>query len=151
MKKTRQPREGATVEAFRRFTFCAGHRVHGHEGKCSNVHGHNYVARVWFAAPALDGLGRVIDFGVVKRVVGEWIEKHWDHGTILWVDDEEAVTALRMIHGQKLHTMQRNPTAENMASDLLVEANAILRDLGVRCTRVELEETENCGVVVGWE
>src|SRR5262249_24520110 len=53
---------GHSVQCARRITFCTGHRVLRHEGKCAHLHGHNYTAIVHAAAPDLDGLGRVVDF-----------------------------------------------------------------------------------------
>ena len=132
------------VTITRRLQFCAGHRVHGHESKCRHLHGHNYVAHVTIVGPKLDALGRVIDFGVVKQIVGGWIDDNWDHAFIVWRDDEEALTALRMVAGQKLYVMSRNPTAENLAEELAVVANTRLRELGLRVAAVDLEETENC-------
>lgn len=73
---------------------CAGHRVHGHESKCSHMHGHNY--RIHFvveAKPAtmrrgeLDELGRVVDFSVVKDRLCMWLEDHWDHKFLAWEKD----------------------------------------------------------------
>ena len=75
----------------RRFQFCAGHRIPRHESKCRNLHGHNYVLWLEVSAPELDALGRVIDFGVIKELIGSWIETHWDHGFILCLNDDEAI------------------------------------------------------------
>ena len=71
------------ITCTRRFQFCAGHRVHRHESKCRNLHGHNYVLFVTVTAPELDSLGRVIDFSIIKGLVGDWIDSKWDHGFIL--------------------------------------------------------------------
>ena len=74
---------------------CAGHRVHGHESKCSHMHGHNY--RIHFVVEAvaptmqrceLDELGRVVDFSVVKERLCMWLETHWDHKFLAWEKDE---------------------------------------------------------------
>ncbi|MFY0580463.1 6-pyruvoyl trahydropterin synthase family protein [Cystobacter fuscus] len=138
------------IHAVRRFQFAAGHRVHQHESKCKNLHGHNYV--VHFHAEAdegLDALGRVIDFGVLKQRLGEWLEENWDHGFLLWKKDEEALEAVHRVRGQKLCTLDRNPTAENLALLLLHEvAPRVLEGTGVHVTRVVLWETENCYVEV---
>ncbi|MFM8407908.1 MAG: 6-pyruvoyl trahydropterin synthase family protein, partial [Pirellulaceae bacterium] len=32
------------LSLMRRISFCAGHRLFGHGGKCEHFHGHNYVA-----------------------------------------------------------------------------------------------------------
>lgn len=133
-------------EIVRRIAFCAGHRVSGHESKCRNLHGHNYVA-FFHAIPrrGLDDLGRVIDFGVLKQRLNGWIEAHWDHGLILWERDEEAIAAARQIAHQKVFLLRANPTAENMAYELLHEiAPRALMEDSVAVTKVVLWETENC-------
>lgn len=132
----------------RRFQFCAGHRVHQHESKCRNLHGHNYVAYVQVECNRLDDVGRVIDFSAVKAIIGQWLEEQWDHAFIVNADDEEALRAVRMVEGQKVYVMPANPTAENMASHLMAVANTRLRALSLRCSKVVLYETENCSAEV---
>lgn len=144
-------------EISRRIQFCAGHRVYKHESKCNNMHGHNYVLYV-YAKPydGLDLLGRVIDFSVLKEKVGGWIEEHWDHGFILFDEDEELFPML--CYGRKgepahiktkHYTMPRNPTAENMASELLhVICPKLFAKTDVYIYKVELHETENCCAIV---
>jgi 6-pyruvoyltetrahydropterin/6-carboxytetrahydropterin synthase len=139
----------ARVTAARRIQFCAGHRVHMHESKCRNLHGHNYVAFFHAEADELDELGRVIDFSVIKERLGTWIDENWDHGFIVSKDDTEALALLRHIDGQKLFVLDVNPTAENMALELLnVVAPKLLAGSGVRISKVVLWETENCFVEV---
>ncbi|CAB4138305.1 COG0720 6-pyruvoyl-tetrahydropterin synthase [uncultured Caudovirales phage] len=147
------PRRNPTCT--RRIQFCAGHRVMGHESKCANLHGHNYVA--FFEAEAdaaLDQVGRVIDFSVLKSAIGGWIDEKWDHGMILCKDDERAIAAVTSVCGcgslengkaQKLYLMPSNPTAENMAEYLLREiCPALLAGTGVTISKVVIWETENC-------
>lgn len=138
------------IAAVRRLQFCAGHRVHRHESKCKHLHGHNYVAFFHAESPTgLDALGRVIDFGVLKEKLGEWIDDHWDHGTILWEQDHEAIAAISALSDQKLYLLASNPTAENMAAWLLEAiAPQLLEGTGVEITKVVLWETENCFVEV---
>lgn len=133
------------ISAVRRLQFCAGHRVHRHESKCRHLHGHNYVAFFHAEAAALDALGRVIDFGVLKERLMPWLERHWDHGTLLWDQDAEAIAAVSALPDQKLFLLRANPTAENMALHLLHEvAPQALAGTGVRVVKVVLWETENC-------
>jgi 6-pyruvoyltetrahydropterin/6-carboxytetrahydropterin synthase len=141
----------AEMTATRRLQFCAGHRVHRHESKCRNLHGHNYVGL--FSAGTLggelDALGRVIDFSHLKARLGQWIDENWDHGMILWDQDKEGIAAVREIPGQKLFLMSGNPTAENMAQYLLdVVGPQALVGTGVRLVEVTLWETENCYATV---
>lgn len=134
-----------SVTATRRLQFAIGHRVHGHEGKCRHLHGHNFVFFLTAEADGgLDPIGRVIDFGVLKQRLGTWIEERWDHGLVLWDGDEEAKAAAACIKDQKLFLLPINPTAENLALYLLgVVGPNTLRETGVRLVKVTVWETEN--------
>jgi 6-pyruvoyltetrahydropterin/6-carboxytetrahydropterin synthase len=101
------------------------------------------------SADGLDSLGRVIDFGVLKEKLSEWIASNWDHGFILWKQDSEAISAINKLDGQQVFVLPTNPTAENMAAYLLnVVAPAVLKGTGVVVNKVVLWETENCFVEV---
>lgn len=145
----------------RRIQFCSGHRVVGHEGKCKHMHGHNYV--VFFEAEmiedGLDSIGRVIDFSVLKELLGGWIDENWDHQFLYYKKDPVIVPMLeRMLYGTEkdarmVHEgyvpVPFNPTAENMAEYLLNKvAPRLLNGTGVRVVRVVLHETENCEATV---
>jgi len=133
------------VTCTRRIQFCAGHRVHLHESKCANMHGHNYVALFEANAACLDSIGRVIDFSVLKEKIGGWIDENWDHGFIYRANDLEVAEALDSVPGQKRYTMLTNPTAENMAMYLLNEVcPEVLKGTDVDVVKVTLWETENC-------
>lgn len=137
-----------TITATRRLQFASGHRIYKHESKCANVHGHNYVVEITAQAP-LDSLGRVIDFSVLKRCVGQWIDDFWDHGFIVYEKDDEMLSALRVVGGKRF-IMDSNPTAENMARFLLeVVCPQVLDGTGVTVVRILLRETENCWAEVG--
>jgi 6-pyruvoyltetrahydropterin/6-carboxytetrahydropterin synthase len=132
------------VTATRRVQFAIGHRVFGHEGKCRHLHGHNFVFFLTGEAPALDNVGRVIDFGVLKERVGAEIERLWDHGLVLFQNDYKAIDAVRMIEGQKLYLLPSNPTAENLALFVLVHIGPrALEGTKVKLTKVTVWETEN--------
>jgi 6-pyruvoyltetrahydropterin/6-carboxytetrahydropterin synthase len=132
------------ISCSRRIHFCSGHRVFGHENKCANVHGHNYVLFVTAKAVALDSVGRVVDFSVLREKIGGWIDENWDHGFIYFSADREMremVTALQT----KQFPLPSNPTAENMAMFVLhTVCPLVLAGTGVLATRIVLWETENC-------
>jgi 6-pyruvoyltetrahydropterin/6-carboxytetrahydropterin synthase len=135
----------ANVSCTRRIQFCAGHRLKDHEGKCANIHGHNYVALFTAVAGKLDDVGRVIDFAVLKERIGGWIEKYWDHGFIYNEADTRMFDALRCVLEKKSWPAPFNPTAEEMAKHLLqTVCPRLLKRSGVIVTKVELWETENC-------
>ena len=129
----------------RRIEFDAAHRVMNHESKCKNLHGHRYVIEASFAAKDLDMLGRVIDFGVIKEVLGQWIDDNWDHATILYAQDKTLGKAISDLTGQVIFYLPANPTAENMADYLLHEVcPALFASHNVTCVRLKLYETPNC-------
>jgi len=134
-----------SITATRRLQYAIGHRVFKHESKCAKLHGHNYVFFLTAEAMELDSIGRIIDFGVLKERFDSWFSLHWDHGFLLWEQDEEAIAAVRMVAGYKLALLPTNPTAENMADFVLrILGPSILGGTGVRLTRVVVHETENC-------
>jgi 6-pyruvoyltetrahydropterin/6-carboxytetrahydropterin synthase len=118
----------------------------GHENKCMTLHGHNYYVSLTAEADQLDSVGRVIDFAVLKNIVGQWIDEHWDHTTLVFEEDTKTLELLNQMPGNKPpFVCSFNPTAENMASYLLQELCPKLLDgSGVTVTLVHLEETQNC-------
>lgn len=137
----------ASITCTRRIEFDAAHRVMEHESKCKHLHGHRYALEVSFAAPDLDKLGRVVDFGVIKEKLGAWIDTHWDHATILYDKDKPLGEAIAQKTGQTVFYLANNPTAEHMAEYILREiCPKLFKGLGIECTRVRLYETPNCYV-----
>lgn len=138
------------VECIRKLTFCAGHRVLGHENKCANAHGHNYSVFIHAQADQLDNLGRVIDFSILKQEIGTWLDTFWDHTFIIYEKDTELIACRNVLEENKeIFITNFNPTAENLALYLLNEVCPKLLDgKGVVVTKIELHETENCKVIV---
>ena len=129
----------------RRIEFDAAHRVAGHEGKCKNLHGHRYALEATFAARTLDDIGRVVDFAVIKELLGSWIDGNWDHTTILFDKDKPLGKAISTITKQKIFYLPANPTAENMAEYILhIVCPKLFGKLPIECVRVRLYETPNC-------
>lgn len=131
------------ITATRYHDFSAGHRVHGHEGKCAHLHGHNY--RVHFTVEGhLDALGRVIDFSAIKDRLCNWLEANWDHKMLIGEEDPMR----RVLEGTDpggVVIVPFNPTAENMANYLLTQiAPMQLEGTGVALIHVSVEETRKC-------
>ena len=78
--------------------FAAGHALRGYQGKCENVHGHNYRVRVTIEGEQLNSIGLLVDFVEIKRILRDSIE-YLDHR---FINDLPPFDKL-------------NPTAENMA------------------------------------
>ena len=126
--------------------FDAAHRVPLHESKCRNLHGHRYTLEVRCEGP-LDFAGRVIDFGLVKALVGGWVDEHLDHTTILDVTADAALADWLDAQGwgKPVYRVAFSPTAENLADHILAAASRILAPHGIRVRSVRLYETPN-----GW-
>jgi len=93
--------------------FCYGHRLLDYAGKCRHLHGHNGRAVIALESPKLDALGMVMDFTVIKQVLGKWIDDQLDHRMLLHRDDP-IIPELRR-QGEPFVELDVNPTAENLA------------------------------------
>lgn len=131
-----------TVERYHDISM--GHRVVGHENKCRHLHGHNYRIHFTCTADRLDDLGRVIDFGIIKQLLCEWLEQHWDHRMMIWQEDP-LLPELQRLVPEDIVVVPFNPTAEQMAEYLVQTVGPMqLRDTGVRLVAVRIEETRKC-------
>ena len=155
-----------TIEAVRYHDISCGHRVVGHESFCSNLHGHNY--RIWFYCrvegeePALDQVGRVIDFSVIKERLCRFLEDEWDHKFLMYKSDpvlkmfselkNHFDSSIQRIVTDSLEVVPFNPTAENMGQYLLdIICPMLLEDLCVGCYKIVVEETRKCSAVIALE
>lgn len=135
-----------TITAERYHDISCGHRVVGHEGKCKNLHGHNYRFHFSIEANTLDNVGRVIDFSVIKQVLCQWLEDQWDHKFLLWQEDPFLPT-LQNLSKESIVVVPFNPTAENIALYMLNHvAPTLLKEHGCTLTKCRIEETRKCSV-----
>ena len=121
------------------FTFCYGHRLLDHAGKCVNLHGHNGTVKIKLRNNQLNQQGMVVDFIDLKNTIGEWIETTLDHRLILQESDP-LVDVLRK-HDETVLTLPVDPTAENLARMIYEKAE----DFGLPVHTVSVWETEKCG------
>lgn len=67
-----------------------GHRVTHHGSKCRNLHGHRYTIQVTVRGPLFEAgeqEGMVLDYGFLKDIMMEHIDKDCDHGMCLYIND----------------------------------------------------------------
>src|SRR5580765_5888512 len=114
----------------------------GHESKCRNAHGHRYVIEVTCTAPGLDQVGRIIDFGVIKGVLGAWLDENWDHAFIY--EKGDPIGQWLAEHDQRRWEFDRPPSAENLASFFLSHAQELMSPYEIDVTSVVVHETPNC-------
>lgn len=118
--------------------FCYGHRLLHYQGKCQHLHGHNGRVVITLEGAQLDGLGMVLDFTHIKRVVSAWIDQHLDHKMLL--HREDPLVPLLQDTGEPLFLMDVNPTAENIARLIFDMASS----QGFPVVEVKLWETDDC-------
>ena len=108
-------------------TFAAGHALRGYQGKCENVHGHNYKVRVVMTGEKLDRVGLVYDFVELKKRMEEVI-RAIDHK---FLNELAPFTEL-------------NPSAENIAKYFYEELSGRLAASanGARLREVTIFETD---------
>lgn len=139
------------ISVTREHEICCGHRVVGHEGKCKNLHGHNYKFVMTLVSDELDSIGRVIDFSVIKNVLCQWLEDGWDHRMMLWNQDP-IVRALDYFDGgvgrmvlEGVVVVPFNPTAENIAEYFCEQIAPVMLDgTGTKLIEVTVWETSKC-------
>ena len=125
----------------REFSFCYGHRLLGHPGKCRHPHGHNGRAVITLSMPELNESGMVVAFTDLKGTIGRWIDENLDHKMILAASDP-LLPLLRGL-GEPVFATDENPTAETLAKLLFDAAEA----QKIPVLRVEFWETPACRAV----
>ncbi|HSH85573.1 MAG TPA: 6-carboxytetrahydropterin synthase QueD [Guyparkeria sp.] len=79
--------------------FAAAHQLHGYEGNCARLHGHNWRVVVEVTGSRLDDVGMVVNFKTIRARSRE-IAKRLDHAYLNEVSPFDQV----------------NPTAEHIAA-----------------------------------
>ena len=106
------------IQVAREFHFRMGHTLTNYEGKCANLHGHNYRCKVTLEGIVNMRSDMLIDFGVFKAKV-EAILDRYDHHFLISEDDPRA-EALKAIDPAVLIT-EGNPTAEYLATAIMMQ------------------------------
>jgi len=132
--------------------FSAAHRLtKNYQGKCKDLHGHNYAIDITLSADELNQYGFVMDFDDIKEHLDQWVQQHWDHVTIVSEDDKPLIDFLEkekqdyfIIPGNK------NTTAECLAEFLFHTFSDILKTLNekrVRLVSVRVYESDTASAV----
>ena len=125
-----------------RHNFETAHRLPHLPGKCQSLHGHSWWAHVTVEAPDVASSGIVLEFGLFKASLREWIDARLDHGSMLGSDDPLALVLAA--HDCKVHVIIDGwPTVENVAKMIAVEAERILQTL-VRAPDAKVTEVRVC-------
>jgi 6-pyruvoyltetrahydropterin/6-carboxytetrahydropterin synthase len=103
----------------------ASHHLRGYQGKCENVHGHNYKVEATARAERLDTMGLAVDFGILRGHLKQ-VAEHLDHRDL----------------NQLAEFADCNPSSENLARVIFDQLSARLAGLPVRLIQLRVWETE---------
>lgn len=89
------------------------------------MHGHNYRVEIFIGADSLDNAGMVLDFGLFKNQIADFIDG-FDHAHHFW--EKESIEFADFIekNSARYVKLSRNPSAENYALLLLFFIDKIL-------------------------
>jgi 6-pyruvoyltetrahydropterin/6-carboxytetrahydropterin synthase len=105
--------------------FAAAHHLRAFKGKCEQLHGHNWKVEVYLRASQPDETGLVKDFGEIKAVTWEVLQR-LDH---TYLNDQA-------------YFQQENPSSENIARYLFRELSRLLDDSRTRISKVTVWESD---------
>ena len=135
------------IRITKKFRFEAAHALYGYDGKCKNIHGHNYNLFVTvIGLPVIDSsdvkYGMVMDFGDLKKIVNSEIVEKFDHSVIFNKNSPHKELADNLvIDGHKVVMTDYQPTIEEMVIDFANKISSKLPD-DVKLHSLRLEETE---------
>jgi len=110
--------------------FSAAHHLQDYDGKCRNLHGHNWKVRVSVLCEKTDKIGLTIDYGIVKKYLKQIMEKL----------DHSYLNELKFFAGI-------NPTSENIAKFIFTEMKAKITNETCRVAEVEIWESERTSMI----
>lgn len=110
-----------------RAAFEAAHFIDGYNGKCSRLHGHNWIVEAVVRGETLDALGMLIDFKILKAELNKVLDE-LDHR---FLNELETFAA-------------ENPTAENLARQIFrkLSTSEFFSD-ATKLFAVKVQETPN--------
>lgn len=105
--------------------FSASHSLRNYPGDCARLHGHNWVARVYyrFKSPGEDGI--TVDFLKLRSVLERELLPLFDHRNLNEIEPFD----------------RKNPTSENIAAEIFRICRKKIIFNGGELEKVELWET----------
>ncbi len=134
------------IRLTKQFSFEMAHALDGYDGACREIHGHSYRLFVTVkGAPLSDESspknGMVVDFGVLKAIVGRFVVDRLDHSLVIRSSEcNSAVIAALRQRFSRIVTVDYQPTCENMISRFAASIAAELPQ-GVELCALRLYET----------
>jgi len=105
--------------------FSGAHQLRGYQGKCENLHGHNWKVQVHVSAEILNDIDLAIDFHDLKQYTQEIVDQ-LDHG---FLNDVFPFTEI-------------NPSSENIAKWIFDSLRKKIEDDNVEVSAVTVWESD---------
>ena len=105
--------------------FSSSHQLRGYEGKCENLHGHNWRVEMYVRGEKLNNIGLLIDFKLLRKVLNEILKK-LDHTFINELKPFDEI----------------NPSAENIAKYIFDKAEKSLENELAEVYKIAVFETQ---------
>ncbi len=106
-------------------SIAAAHRLRGIEGRCEDLHGHNWKVEVFVTGEELGADGLLIDFKWIKKAT-EKVLQELDHKFLNELDAFEGL----------------NPSSENLARHIHESLRKHLNQQNIRVSRVTVWESD---------
>lgn len=116
--------------------------------RCSHsVHNHGAIIEVFLTSNKLDNGGMIVDFGILKGAIKQWIDS-FDHCMCFWNKDNEEYKSDMKKWNDRWIELPINPSAENLALYICYMINAMIEatefnngEGNVKCSKVIYHET----------
>lgn len=132
------------IRLSRQFTFDMAHALYGHNGACSNIHGHTYTLSLTLSGeiknnPGQSDDGMLVDFSRLKELVTTGIISVYDHALVLNGNSPHRDLKLDRSFDKVIY-LDVQPTCENL---LLIMVRKLRSDLppGLTLQHAGLQET----------
>ncbi|MCD4718029.1 MAG: 6-carboxytetrahydropterin synthase QueD [Desulfobacterales bacterium] len=106
--------------------FAAAHRLREYEGKCENLHGHNWKVEVYVTGNKLGKNGLLIDFKLIKEATKNVLNE-LDHKFLNELDAFKTI----------------NPSSENIARHIFTELSREVNTEDIKVSRITTWESDS--------
>lgn len=108
-----------------------------HPGKCRHLHGHSAKADITLSSAELNEQAMVRDFSEIKALIGDWIDREFDHTLLL--HEADPILPTLQDAGERVRVVAEHPTAEFLARKIYDYA----KSAGLPVESVSLWETDS--------
>jgi 6-pyruvoyltetrahydropterin/6-carboxytetrahydropterin synthase len=134
----------------KQFKFCSGHIVRNCSSeRCrKSLHGHNYIVEVFFTADKLDNGHMIMDFGLSKGTIKDFIDG-FDHCWQMWSKENSEFKKFVNENSDRWIEMPVSPSAEQYSLLFFYVVDEIIKatsfnngESNVRVHSVKVHETD---------